>query len=322
MQGDAAAAAAAAAADADAAEFLQQQAAPLAADGSGALAAATAAGEPADLAAAIIGLVAGVVRTSSRLAAVEINAEGAALGGGAGGGGGVGEAASAAAGGLRAPVPSGGDAGLPKAFVDGIARAIRESRRGRGGSSSDDDDDLPTPSSVFSDRGARRAAQYGEPLDYFQLPPCARKSFPSPYRMETLRYQDDFPPSELCAESEEAKHLTIVGAWSSRIHNEILPFTKSTDYKDLKELQALLLRSRVYHRQLAELCAARYDVLKEPNAFFAAPLQERMLAPSDTHASRAWRHLDMNTVHIRNRNLNKPIVAAQIKEFNDEGRRQ
>ena len=333
---EAAAAAAAAAADADAAAFLQQQLPePNAAEAAGALAAAAAAGDPAQLAAAINGLVAGVAAIGDRLAALELNAEGASLGGlGGGGGAGEGVVGAGAGDGVRGvgapaygglpPVPilAGGDAGLPKALVDGIARAIRAARRGRGGSSSDDDDESPSAAATFTDHGARRAAHRGDPLEYFQLPPCARTSFPSPYRMETLRYRDDFPLSEPCAEANEARHLTIIGAWSSRIHNEILAFTKSTGYNDPTELQALLLRSRVYHGQLAELCAARYDVLKEPDAVIAAQLQERMLAPKDTHASLARRNLDVETLHLRDRGLNKTIVAAQIKEVNVEGRRR
>ena len=333
---EAAAAAAAAAADADAAAFLQQQLpAPNAAEGAGALAAAAAAGDPAQLAAAINGLVAGVAAIGDRLAALELNAEGASLGGlGGGGGAGEGVVGAGAGDGVRGvgapaygglpPVPilAGGDAGLPKVLVDGIARAIRAARRGRGGSSSDDDDESPSAAATFTDHGARRAAHRGDPLEYFQLPPCARTIFPSPYWMETLRFRDEFPLSEPCPEAVEARHLTIIGAWSSRIHNEILAFTKSTGYNNPKELQALLLLFRVYNGQLAELCAARYDILKVPDAVIAAQVQKRMRAPKDTHASLTRRNLDVETVHLRNRGLNKTIVAAQIKEVNVEGHRR
>jgi len=61
---------------------------------------------------------------------------------------------------------------------------------------------------------------------YFQLAPSARKSFPAPFRMEKVRDRDDFPTSEPCAEADEAKHLTMVCAWSNSIHNEILSFTQ------------------------------------------------------------------------------------------------
>jgi len=140
--------------------------------------------------------------------------------------------------------------------------------------------------------------------------------------METLRYRDDFPTSEPCAEADYAKHLTIVGAWSSRIENELLAFTDSANYGDVKELQAMLLRSRVYHHQLAELFAARYDVLKEPDAVISEQLQEQILAPADTHSSKARRTLEIETLNIRDRGLSKTLAAAQIKQVGTEGRRR
>jgi len=312
---DAAAAAAAAAADANAADFLA------AADGHG-----DDNGAP-NLAAAINGIMADLGSITDRLNALEHQAEQAALGDAAAPPAGAGVAPVAggvanAAGGPPPP-PAGGDAGLAGALADGIARAIRESRRGRRSvSSSDDDDDSRTPTSSFTDQRARRCVTRGEPLVYFQLPPSARTSFPAPYRMETLRYRDDFPPSEPCAEADEAKHLTIIGAWSSSMHNELLAFTDSAGYGDVKELQGLLLRSRVYHHQLAELCAARYDVLKEPDAAIAAQLQERMLAPADTHASKVRRTLEVETHNLRDRGLNKSIAAQQIKDVAASGRRR
>jgi len=51
-----------------------------------------------------------------------------------------------------------------------------------------------------------------------------------------VRYRDDFATSEPCAEADEAKHLTMVCAWSNSIHNEILSFTQSTGYNDVKSL--------------------------------------------------------------------------------------
>jgi len=84
----------------------------------------------------------------------------------------------------------------------------------------------------------------------------------------------------------------------------------------------MLLRSRVYDHQLAELCAVRYDVLKEPDAVIAAQLQVRMLAPADTHASKARRTLEIETLHLRDRGLNKSIVAAQIKQVGTKGWRR
>jgi len=251
---------AAALADANAAAFVA------AADGD-----ADAGDNPPALAAAINGLVAGLAGINIRLDALELRAEGAALGGanaraGSGNSGGsdappegagTHPGGGAAAGADAAPNPIGGDAGLARALATGNARALRETRRGRGSSSSDDDEDPPALSSAFTDQRARRCVQRAEPLVYFQLPPSARTSFPAPYRLETLRYRDDFPPSEPCTEADEARHLTIVGAWSSGIHNEILAFTKSAAYDNTQELQAMLLRSRAYHHQLAELCAAR-----------------------------------------------------------------
>jgi len=84
----------------------------------------------------------------------------------------------------------------------------------------------------------------------------------------------------------------------------------------------MLLRSRAYHHQPAELCAARYDVLQEPDAVIAAQLQERMLSPPDTHASKARRNLEVETLNLRDRGLNKSIAAAQIKDVSAEGRKR
>ena len=84
----------------------------------------------------------------------------------------------------------------------------------------------------------------------------------------------------------------------------------------------MLLRSRVYHHQLADLFAARYDMLKEPYAVISKQLQERILAPTDTHSSKARRTLEIETLNIRDRGLNKNLAAAQIKQVGTEGRRR
>lgn len=150
--------------------------------------------------------MAGVTIISNCLAALELNAEGAALGKEGGGNEGAGNAATDAAAGLPAATNSAGsDACLPLALVNGIARAIRTARSGRGGSSSDDDTDFPIPPSAVTDCGARSAAHKWEPPDYFHLPRSARTWFPSLHCMKTLRYRDDVPPSEPCAEAQEAK---------------------------------------------------------------------------------------------------------------------
>ena len=100
-----------------------------------------------------------------------------------------------------------------------------------------------------------------ERLDFFKLPPCARTSFPAPFRMETLCCRDDFPEGETTAEAEEARHLTILGCWNSALPNELVAFGSTPEHDDEDALQGMLLRCRVFSHQLAELCATLYDVL-------------------------------------------------------------
>lgn len=138
--------------------------------------------------------------------------------------------------------------------------------------------------------------------------------------METLRYRDDFP--EASAEAEEAQFLTIIGAWSSRIHNEILSFGGSAARHDIQAIRGLLLRSRIYHHQITELCSKRYHVLKETDGSVAAQLQERLLSLADTHASKARRGLYLDTLNTRDKALNKAIVATQVQDVQAGGRRR
>ena len=279
---------------------------------------------------AILGQLAtlGHVRTgldelSARLAAVELRAEGAALANAAGPAAGA-AAPGAAAGAGSPPVvgaapaaagaghqpAAGGATDLAAAIAQGLAQALR-SQRGRANFSSDDDDDSVAPARAFTDGQAKRIAKGGDALTFFQLPPAARTSYPAPFRMKTLQYQGDF--NDQSPGADEAKHLFIVGAWSTRIHNEVLSFLESPAHGDVRRLQAMLVRSRVFHHQLAELCAARYDVLREPDDAIAAQLQERLLSPPDVHASRARRGLQVETVNLRDRALNKAIAANEVK---------
>ena len=154
---------------------------------------------------------------------------------------------------------------------------------------------------------------------FFQLPPSARTSYPAAFRMETLKYQSE--PDDGAQGADEAKHLFIVGAWSTRIHNELLSFINGPERGDVQRLQAMLIRSRVYHQQLAELCAARYDVLSENDDAVAAQLQERLLSPPDVHASRARRGLQVETVNMRDCALNKVIAATEVKTARRRGTR-
>lgn len=213
---------------------------------------------------------------------------------------------------------------MAHALADAMAQAIRAARRPRGGATSDgsDEDDGTTPAKVFTDARAKRVALHPEPLEFFLLPPCARTSFPAPFRMETIRFREDFPEDVASAEGDEARHLTILGAWLTRVHNELLEFTDGPDADNPDKTRGALFRARVYAHQLAELCAARYDVVKKPDGAVAAQLQLRLLSPPDTHASKARRGIDAETIVIQDRMLNKGIAENAVKEVQAGGRRR
>lgn len=272
---------------------------------------------------------AGVNTLTNRLATVELRLEGGApaAAAGAAGGGGPGAGGAAAAAGAAGGGGGGGEGAagagaeaMAATFATAVERAIRAARRGGGDESSDDDNGPESASAPFSDARARKVATAPKALDFFTLPPCARTSFPSPFRMETLRYRDDFP--EASAEADEARHLTIIGAWSTRIHNEILSFNRTAARGDIQAVRGLLLRSRIYHHQLAELCSTRYDVLKETDGAVAAQLQERLLSPADSHASQARRGLYIDTLKYRDKALGTAIAAATVQEVQGGGRRR
>jgi len=203
-----------------------------------------------------------------------------------------------------------------------MAQAIRGQRDRRvGGGSSDDDDGGPT-GAFFTDAKAKQVALLPERREFFKLRPCARTSFPAPFRMETLRFQDDFPEGETTAEAEEVKHLTILGSWNSSLNNELVAFEATPDHNDTAALQGMVLRCRVFSHQLSELCTARYDVLAELDGGVAAQLQERLLSPSDTFASKPRRTLHSETVTLRDRALNKGISSNQVKATQQGGRKR
>lgn len=196
----------------------------------------------------------------ARLAAVELRVEGAALGADAPPTGGAAPvaAAGAPAGGAGAGLaglPPGGvaDVGVAKAIVDGMAGAFRAARCRPGGAGSSEDDDAPAPAKAFTDAIARRVAMRPNPLDFLVLPPCARASFPGPFRSEALIYRDDFTEGPVSAEGDEARHITILGGWLTKLHNELIAFGDSDGHNNLARAHGLLLRSRVYAHQVAEL---------------------------------------------------------------------
>jgi len=203
-----------------------------------------------------------------------------------------------------------------------MAQAIRGQRERRGGGGSSDDDDGGPSGAFFTDAKAKQVALLPERLEFFKLPPCARTSFQAPFRMETLRFRDDFPEGETTAEADEAKHLTILGSWNSSLNNELVAFEATPDHNDTAALQGMVLRCRVFSHQLAELCAARYDVLAELDGGVAAQLQEWLLSPSDTFASKARRTLHSETVTLRDRALNKGIASNQVKATQQGGRKR
>ena len=116
-------------------------------------------------------------------------------------------------------------------------------------------------------------ATLDRPLEFFLLPGCARAEFPSPFLLETWRYSTDWPANrreQRVGAAAEAWHLSILGAWSSKVHNHVQSFCKTDGVSNVSELQQMLQRSRVYLHQLAELCACRYDVLNYDDEEVAA----------------------------------------------------
>lgn len=84
----------------------------------------------------------------------------------------------------------------------------------------------------------------------------------------------------------------------------------------------MLLRCRVFNHQLAELCAERYHILPELDGTTAAQLQDRLLSPGDTFASKARRTLHAETVTLRNHALNKSLVAGQVRQTQQGGQKR
>jgi len=267
---------------------------------------------------------AGIDRLAARLAAVELRTEAGYAAGPPHGAATAGAAAGARAGRVGAGTglpPSGGPAAdIADAIAQGMAQALRVSRRGRGdGSCDDDEDDAVVPARAFTDGQAKRVAKGRDELTFFQLPSSARTSYPAPFRMDTLQYQSD--AADGAQGADEAKHVFIVGAWSTLIHNELLSFINGPEHGDVQRLQAMLICSRLYHHEHAELCAARYDVLREDNDAVAAQLQERLLYPPDVHASRARCGLQVEAVNMRDRALNKVIAANEVRKARRRGTR-
>jgi len=140
--------------------------------------------------------------------------------------------------------------------------------------------------------------------------------------MQTFLFRDDFPEGETTAEADEAKHLTILGSWSSSLNNELVAFEATPDHKDTAALQGMGLRCRVFSHQLAGLCAARYDVLAELDGGVATQLQERLLSPSDNFAAKARRTLHFETFTLRDCAPNKGIASNQVKATQQGGRKR
>jgi len=107
--------------------------------------------------------------------------------------------------------------------------------------------------------------------------------------LKTWRYSADWPATrreQRSAAAAEAGHLYIVGAWSSKMHNDIQSFCAKECVSEVAELQQMLQRSRVYLNRIAELCACRYDVLNYDDKKIAAKIQLRILGSANDHASK------------------------------------
>lgn len=194
--------------------------------------------------------------------------------------------------------------GLAAAIAEGIAQGMRQQKEDKDNSASIRDD-------LFTDDKAKKLVSLTTPLTYFSLPECARTDYPAPYRVETLRFQADWGDVDREEDADEAAHLTILGAWSSKMHNEIQEMCSTPAIRDLASCQSMLLRARVYLHQLAELCACRYDVLREGDADVAAAIQSRILGPADQHASKALGTFLRDVRAERNKDLVNQVAAGQ-----------
>lgn len=222
-----------------------------------------------------------------------------------------------------APAPSaaaaagaaGADFGLPAAGLADViavtvAKVIKQQQ------AKDKEHDTAVKDDLFSDEKAGRVATLTKPLDFFLLPGCARTDFPAPFRLETWRYSADWPVTrreQRSAAAAEAGHLSIVGAWSSKMHNDIQSLCGTDGVSDVTELQQMLQRSRVYLHQIAELCACRYDVLNDDDEDIAAEIQSRILGSADDHASKALGNVYKEIRADRNKDTVKSLSAAKKK---------
>ncbi|KAK1868669.1 hypothetical protein I4F81_011153 [Pyropia yezoensis] len=210
---------------------------------------------------------------------------------------------------------AGADFGLPAAgLADDIAVTVANVIKQQ--QAKDKEHDTAVKDDLFSDEKAGRVATLTKPLDFFLLPGCARTDFPAPFRLETWRYSADWPVTrreQRSAAAAETGHLSIVGAWSSKMHNDILSFCGTDGVADVTELQQMLQRSRVYLHQIAELCACRYDVLNNDDEDIAAEIQSRILGSADDLASKALGNVYKEVRADRNKDIVKSLSAAQRK---------
>jgi len=226
-----------------------------------------------------------------------------------------GPAAAAADGGVGAGfgLPA---SGLADVIAVTVAMVIKQQQ------AKDKEHDTGVKDDLFSDEKADRVATLNKPLDFFLLPGCARTDFPAPFRLDTWRYSADWPAArreQRSAAAAEAGHLSIVGAWSSKMHNDIQSFYATECVSDVAALHQMLQRSRVYLHQIAELCACRYDVINYDVEEIAAEIQSRILGSADDHASKALGNVYKEVRADRNKDIVKSLSAAQKKSL--RGRR-
>lgn len=191
---------------------------------------------------------------------------------------------------------------LAEAIADGIAKGLRQQIN-------DKELEETVRTDRFSDENARKLVTLTEPLTFFQLSDCARTEFPAPFRLETWRFTSDWPPSREDV-AGEAAHLSVLGAWTSRLHNNLQAFQASDAFDDKTTLRSVVLRAKVYVHQLTELIACRYDVLVQADDEVADDISERILSPADQHASKALAHVYRDVRRARNAETVK-LLSAQ-----------
>lgn len=191
---------------------------------------------------------------------------------------------------------------LAEAIADGIAKGLRQQVKEK-----ELEETIRTDR--FSDENARKLVTLTEPLTFFQLPDCARTEFPAPFRLETWRFTSDWPPGREDGAGEAAQ-LSVLGAWTSRLHNDLQAFQASDSFDDKATLRSMVLRAKVYAHQLTELIACRYDVLVQADDEVADDISERILSPADQHASKALAHVYRDVRRARNTETVK-LLAAQ-----------